>query len=95
MDLEIPNRACLFSAEIDAHHKGPVIYCHVHDFLIAVMIRCKGHLWLPAESMNPHWAIRHGAEIVKLSDLIYDLQRLFGKTDHALVSVLMPLRKQS
>lgn len=54
MDLEIPNRACLFSAEIDAHHKGPVIYCHVHDFLIAVMIRCKGHLWLPAESMNPH-----------------------------------------
>ena len=37
--------------------------------------------------------IEHSAEYLKQGDLNYNIQYLFGKTDHHLLSVLMLLQK--
>lgn len=37
--------------------------------------------------------IEHSAEYLKQRDLHYNIQYLFGKTDHHLLSVLMSLQK--
>lgn len=51
--------------------------------------------------MSQYWKCEHKLgnktqyKTVKWGNLIYDIQHLFGKTDHALLFVLMSLQKQS
>lgn len=42
-----------------------------------------------------NYVTEHSAEYLKQGDLNYNIQYLFGKTDHHLLSMLMSLQKKS